>query len=62
MIEEYWEHFFILGAAFTLFACRLMAAMFSSAENVMVMLNGVESEDSMNEMKVMWFQRVWNKI
>jgi hypothetical protein len=39
-----------------------MAAMFSSAENVMVMLNGVESEDSMNEMKVMWFQRVWNKI
>jgi uncharacterized protein YdeI (BOF family) len=50
-----------------------MAAVFSNAENVMVTLNGgkilfrvsednLESEDNMNEMKVMWFQRVWNKM
>jgi hypothetical protein len=24
--------------------------------------DNIESEDSMSEMKVMWFQRVWNKI
>jgi hypothetical protein len=50
-----------------------MAAVFSNDENLMVRLNrkkilfrvsedNLESEDSRNEMKVMWFQRVWNKI